>query len=236
MKLKDNGIVDLDTWKIKAPPKKKEAHWVKGRSAMEFARYMTAFYPAVPKELEDFLLNFTDISAEFDWRVEHVTHFSQYNLGIGEGRNHDAFMFNSDVVVGIEAKVDEPLGSQIIGEALKTASENKRNRINGMIHMLFGDGPEKHKSLRYQLVTASTAMLLEAKSEKHNVPNAVLLVIVFKTKKACEKKMQKNNNDIENFLNEISAVPCGDYYSIPTYYGSQNGINLYFKIIEICLD
>ena len=144
-------------------------------------------------------------------------------------------MFNSNIVVGIEGKADEPLGSQLIGDALENAGDNKKQRINGMIQMLFGDSPKNHKSIRYQLVTASVATLLEA--TKKNFKKAVLMVIVFK-KDGCysEEKIVANNADIQRFLTEISAMQKDEYYVLPTVYGKENCIELYFKHIEIKLD
>lgn len=234
MLLKSNGIFDLDSWEKLAPPMGGDTQWKDGRSAKELARYMMSYYPNVPKEIEDTLSNFVSSSSEFEWSAEYVTDFQSFNLGRGEGRNHDAFMFNSDIVVGIEGKADEALGSQLIGDAIKTASENKMQRINGMIQMLFGDAPSNHTSLRYQLVTASVATMLEA--TKNNVSKALLLIIVFKKQGYySETKIEKNKADISNFLIDTSAQKCGDYYVIPTKYGEQNGINLYFKQIEILL-
>ena len=231
MLFKKNGIYDIDSWFEFAPPMGAEKQWRDGRSAKELARYMTANFPYVPTEIEDTLSDFTTPDAEFDWNGEYVTDLAKYNLGRGEGRNHDAFMWNKDVVVGIEGKADESLGSQLIGDAITGATDNKMHRMRGMIKMLFGDEPENHKNIRYQLVTATAATLLEAK--KHKVNNALVLVLVFK-KQGCfsEQKIASNNADIENFLLETSAVKCEKYYSIPTVFGKENNINLYFKKIE----
>jgi hypothetical protein len=234
MILKYNGIYNLESWFEISPPMGCEKQWKDGRSAKELARYMTSAYPRVPKELEKALCSFTNEAAELDWSAEYVTEFQPFGLGRGEGRNHDAFMFNSDVVVGIEGKADEPFGSQLIGDALENASDNKKQRIRGMIKMLFGDAPENHKNIRYQLVTASVATLLEA--TKKNVNKAVLMVIVFKKKGCCsEEKIKANNADIKVFLEDISAKENGGYYAIPTAYGKENNIDLYFKYIEINL-
>ena len=235
MLLKYNGIVDMDTWFRNASPMGGEKQWKDGRSAKELARYMTSNYPVVPQEIEYALSSFVDHNAEFDWAAEYVTDFQKFDFGKGEGRNHDVFMFNRDIVVGIEGKVDEPLGSQLIGNAFETASDNKRHRIRKMIQMLFGDVPENHQNIRYQLVTAAAATLLEA--SKKDVKKAVLLVIVFK-KKGCysEKKISVNADDIRRFLDEISAERMEDYYMLPTSYGQENNIELYFKYIEIDLE
>lgn len=235
MFFKNNGITDIDSWFRSAPPMGGIKQWKDGRSAKELARYMTANYPNVPKEIEDTLSFFVGKNVGFDWAAEYVTDFLPFGLGRGEGRNHDAFMFNSDIVVGIEGKADESLGSQLIGDALENASDNKRQRINGMIQMLFGDSPENHKDIRYQLATASVATLLEA--TKKNVKKAILMVIVFK-KDGCysEEKIAANNADIQRFLTDISAKQNSEYFVIPTAYGKENDIELYFKHIEIILN
>lgn len=235
MQFKGNRITDIETWFMLSPPMGGVKQWKDGRSAKELARYMTATYPCVPKEIEEALFGFVEKNADFEWAAEYVTEFQPFGLGRGEGRNHDAFMFNSDIVVGIEGKADESLGSQLIGDALENASDNKKHRINGMIQMLFGDSPENHKNIRYQLVTASVATLLEA--TKKNVKKAMLMIIVFK-KDGCysAEKITANNADIQNFLTDISAIQKDGYYILPTVYGKENSIELYFKHIEIELD
>lgn len=233
MKLRDNGITNVETWEIKAPPMGKSRQWVDGRSAKELARYMTKNYPQLPTEIESILKEFVRDDSEFDWAAEYVTRFEPFGLGRGEGRNHDAFLYNDELVIGIEGKADEPLGSQLIGEALKDATPNKVQRINGMIQMLFGGTPEAHKDIRYQLVTAATATLLEA--TKKNVKKALLLVIVFNSSKCSEEKLERNNKDIDNFLRDISAKNIGEHYIIPTRYGEETGVELFFKKIEISI-
>ena len=233
MKLRDNGITNVETWEIKAPPMGKSRQWVDGRSAKELARYMTKNYPQLPTEIENILKEFVRDDSEFDWAAEYVTRFEPFGLGRGEGRNHDAFLYNDELVIGIEGKADEPLGSQLIGDALKDATPNKVQRINGMIQMLFGGTPEAHKDIRYQLVTAATATLLEA--TKKNVKKALLLVIVFNSSKCSEEKLERNNKDIDNFLRDISAKNIGEHYIIPTRYGEETGVELFFKKIEISI-
>lgn len=235
MILKNNGIFDLESWFLASPPMGGEKQWKDGRSAKELARYMTSDYPNVPIEISNILSHFVPDNTEFEWSAEYVTDLQQFGLGRGEGRNHDAFMCAPNVVVGIEGKADESLGSQMIGSALESATENKKLRINGMIQMLFGNEPEKHKDIRYQLITASAATLLEA--TKRNAKNAILLIIVFK-KSGCysEKKINDNNADILRFLHDISAQKFADFYIIPTPYGQKKHIDLYFKKIEIPLN
>ena len=232
MKLKDNGIFDLTTWKAIAPPLGNDKQWKDGRSAKELARYMMANYPNMPKEIEEIVSNFDSNSSEFEWDAEYVTDFEKYGLGRGNGRNHDAFLFNDNIVIGIESKADEPFGSQTIGEALTTSSTNKLHRINTMIDMLFGDDPGNYKNLRYQLVTATTALLLEARERQ--VTNAMLIVITFK-KQDCfdENKMQRNKSDLLNFISECRGEKSGNCYIISTQFGEKNDIKLFVSNIEI---
>jgi hypothetical protein len=242
MILKNNEIINSDEWKRIAPPMGGDKQWKPGRSAMELADYMTKNLPDMPQAIEDVLMPFTSGTAEFDWSAEYITNLTPFGLGRGEGRNHDAFLWNPDVVVGIEGKVDEPLGSEYIRDAMKSKSPNKLHRVQGMVEMLFGGKPEAHGAIRYQLVTASIATLLEA--TKRGVKNAVLLVIVFKKPgyyiENCiektyysEKNIRKNNEDIEVFLKETRSTEQNGMYLIPTAYGKETGINLYFKKIEI---
>lgn len=234
MKLMTDGITDVDSWFEKAPPMGGEKQWRDGRSAKELARYMTEKYPCMPTELEKLLLNFTDADACFDMKAEYVTDLASYGLGRGEGRNHDAFLFGKDVVVGIEGKADESLGEQYVAEAYADASDNKKHRIDGMVDMLYGvdTAPESLFGIRYQLLTASAATLLEANSKKSDT--AVLVVLVFK-KKGCYSyvKIRQNNDDIDTFLKSMNAVEYNDCYAITASYGKQNGIRFYFKKIEI---
>ena len=229
MKFRDNGIIDIDTWFKKCPPMGGAKQWKDGRSAKELARYMTKNYPAVPDEVENLLLNFTPADSEFEWDAEYVTSFEKHGLGKGEGRNHDGMMVNSDIFVGIEGKADESLGN-LLGEELENASNNKMTRINGMIEMLFDDGAESHKNLRYQLMTASTATLLEAK--ERNLSKALLLVLVFKKNGSySDLKIERNNADVANFLTETKAEMVNEYWKIPT----KTNIDLFFKKIDIVL-
>ena len=227
MKLKYNGITDIDSWFEKKPPMGGEKQWKDGRSAKEFARYMTKNYPAVPNEIEDLLLNFTSVGSDFEWDAEYVTSFEKYGLGRGEGRNHDGMMVNGDIFVGIEGKADESLGN-LLKDEMKNASDNKMKRINGMIDMLFGDSPENHKNIRYQLITASTATLLEAKERGLN--RALLLVLVFKKDGSyLESKTERNDADVSKFLAETNAKTMNYCWKIPT----KTGIEFYFKKIDI---
>jgi len=218
-----NQIVDCDSWKQHRPPKKPDIQWKDGRSAKELARFVTTSLPDMPSEIEGKLVTFVDETAVFDWDAEYVTELP----GIGEGRNHDAVFFNEDIVVCIEAKADETLGN-LIQEEMRNASVNKLGRISDLLKMIFKGGFKEYGNLRYQLLTASTGAILEAK--KRGVKTVILLVIVFKSEEHTTKeKIENNNADIQRFLNATAAVDCNGLKKIP----NNSDINLYFDKIEI---
>lgn len=103
------------------------------------------------------------------------------------------------------------------------------------VHLLYGDLPDVHKDIRYQLVTAVCATLLEAKTR--GLKKAMLMVIVFK-KSGCfsEEKVANNDKDIQYFLSHSHAFQADDYWVIPTKYGSEIGIEMYFSEIIINLN
>lgn len=232
MYLNQNRIRDVDTWFHEAPPMGGEEQWREGRSAMELARYMTAHLPYVPYEIEQALTALVPDSAVFSWDAEYVTELP----GKGQGRNHDAVMWNRQVFVGIEGKADESLGNGFVASEYEQGSHNKKQRISALSDMIWGDEPANHGDIRYQLMTAVSAILLEATRPERSVSKAVFLVIVFKKPgKYHPEKIRANDHDIRAFLNSTHAVEEGSLYRIPTKYGAEHGVDLYFKKIEIDL-
>lgn len=232
MYLNQNRIRDVDTWFHEAPPMGGEEQWREGRSAMELARYMTAHLPYVPYEIEQALTALVPDTAVFSWDAEYVTELP----GKGQGRNHDAVMWNRQVFVGIEGKADESLGNGFVALEYEQGSHNKKQRISALSDMIWGDEPANHGDIRYQLMTAVSAILLEATRPERSVSKAVFLVIVFKKPgKYHPEKIRANDHDIRAFLNSTHAVEEGSLYRIPTKYGAEHGVDLYFKKIEIDL-
>lgn len=232
-------INTIETWQVLGSPMGGDVQWKDGRSAKELARYITGCYPALPDAVERVLSRFASQDASFDWKVEYETGFSHLGYGKGMGRNHDMVIYNDDIFVGIEAKADEPFGDKTIEEELKSASDNKKNRIKKLVELVFGDEVKKHLDLRYQLLTACGAVLLEAQ-ERHS-KSAMLLVLVFLksgtdesgNKFYEEENRQRNNEDWERFLLQADAKEVSDgCYEIPT----KNGIHLYAQKIEIPLE
>ena len=232
MYLDQNVIRDVDTWHEYAPPMRGNDQWKEGRSAMELARYMTAHLPYVPYEIERALTALVPAAAVFSWKAEHVTELP----GQGGGRNHDAVMWNRHIYVGIEGKADESLGNYYVTAEYERGSDNNKRRITALSKMIWGDDPRGHGDIRYQLLTAATAILLEANKPDRRVSKALFLVIVFKDPEKCDdEKLKANARDIQAFLESTHAVKEGSLYRVPTVYGAEHGIDLYFKKIEIDL-
>ncbi len=184
---------------------------------------MTGQLPLVPVEIEKSLNGIVPVNAEFNWGAEYVTNLP----GVGEGRNHDAILFNKDIVITIEAKADETLGN-LIEEEIKTASVNKLYRISSLLECIFKGGFKDYQNLRYQLLTASVGTILEAQNK--NCKKAVLIVLVFKSNgKVTEEKVTANHKDVEEFLNASKAYVENGLYVIP----NNTDIKLYFKEIVV---
>ncbi len=241
MKLTPSGkaanIFDERTWFKNAKPMGGETHWRDGRSAKELAQYITDALPSVPQEIEELLANFIPGDSDLFWDAEYVTEFSKFDLGKGEGRNHDAAMWNDQIFIGIEGKADETFGD-IIGKEYKDCSDNKKKRIDGLCNMIWGKAPNDYSEIRYQLLTASAGILLEAK--ERGLEKALFLVIVFKRiidgeKRYKDEKITENKKDVKAFLRKCDAADLGYCYKVPTVFGAANGIELYFKEIEIKL-
>lgn len=223
LKKHPQNIVDHKSWHEKCPPKKGDIQWVDGRSAKELAKYITKTLPDIPEEIENALKTIVPAKAEFEWDAEYVTKLP----GIGEGRNHDAILFNKDIVITIEAKADETLGN-LIEDEIKNASVNKLYRITSLLEHIFKGGFKNYQKLRYQLLTASVGTILEAKKQK--CKTAVLLVLVFKSNgDVKEENLIANHKDIEAFLSAANAYEENGFFVIP----NNTDIKLYFKEIVI---
>ena len=171
----------------------KKIQWKDGRSAKELAKYLTGCFPNVPEEFEEVLLEFVPANSELDWDAEYKTDLP----GKGEGRNHDAVLIGKELLVTIEAKTDETLGT-LIGDEINSASVNKLCRISEMLSFLFRGGFKEYCNLRYQLLTAAAGTILEA--EKRGIDTALMCVLVFKSAATVKnEKLIQNHGDIENF-------------------------------------
>ena len=233
----EEEIRDEESWRRLAPPKRGELQWRIGRSARELAVYLTGALPGAPAEIVQCLGDAgVDTDRDFHWRAEYVTDFAGYGLGKGEGRNHDAVLWNSDVFVGIEAKADEELGP-ILSEAVSGASENKLRRVEALRRMIFDNGVCP-PGIRYQLLTALGGVLLEADSR--GAGKAVLLILTFlKPGKDddrgrpyySERKAGATKRDIADFLELLRWDERTGRVTTP--FGRERKIETYIRHITV---
>ena len=73
---KENTINDITTWLKYAEPEGGMSQWVEGRSAMEFARYMTSSNGSLPLELDAYLKSIGIKCGNFVCYPEEVTSFT----------------------------------------------------------------------------------------------------------------------------------------------------------------
>ena len=165
---KVNVIKDLGTWFKFAEPEGGESQWVEGRSAMEFARYMTSSNNNLPNEISHYLKSIGVKDKKFVCYPEEVTSFEKCNLGKGSGRHHDGLLVSDNFLVGIEAKVSEPfdlsISKKIEGAKNNSNPDNMRIRINNSLKLLspnFEDNNlESNNHLMYQLISGAVGTKL----------------------------------------------------------------------------
>ena len=197
-----NEITNLEQWSKTV----KRSHWKPERSAYSLA---------------DFIIN-RDGVAHLESRIgsvlsqpvrleqatpEYAAGFDRYegpaclDLGIS-GRTESG----GSLFVGLEAKVDEPFGSETVSEryekAIKTLKSNPRSksaaRVKGLLSRYFADNDEPCESrfsdVGYQLLTA-TAGAVAVKADV-----SVFYVVVFRTLDYEEGRGKKNQLDYGNFM------------------------------------
>lgn len=222
----DCYIRDLDEWIKFASPKGKGKQWVDKRSAKEFARYMLSNNKNLPIEVDGALKDLTDCS-EFVLYPECLTSFYKYGMGQRGPRNHDGLLIGDDIVVGIEAKSDERFDAKYLSQY-----DSSKQRYSQISKHIFGDGPENHTNIRYQLVSASMGTMIEALERK--CEKAVLLIISFISKeKTNPKNIRKSKEDLLHFINSLKKGEQGDFI---TPFSEKNKIKFFIKCIDINLD
>jgi hypothetical protein len=111
------------------------------------------------------------------------------------------------MVINVEAKADEPCGN-MIGEYYdqKTGSgSNIPFRIQQLSQALFGREPDEAiRKLRYQLLHATAATLIEAKESGAEL--GLFLVHQFRSESLNENKLTQNAADWENFVHAFPEL------------------------------
>jgi hypothetical protein len=204
-------VQGVDNW---TRPKKPELQWKDGRSAKELAKAWFAT-PVCPPAVSDLLASRPEtagITLTEGW-PEYTTPLPER----GEGRNHDLLLLgrrhNEQVVVAIEAKVDEPFGPNI-GEYWTAAQQSGKptrvpQRIEALLGMVFGPNarPDQApwKDLRYQLLTMVAGTALEADRQKAST--AVAIIHEFHTELASPDRLAANGADLNAFMSVLLSQP-----------------------------
>ncbi len=198
-------IQDETEWFIAAPPQKGIAQWKDGKSAKEFAKYVTLGSKEFKAQIARIIKNSFGITVKsLVGEPEAETKLPPKDAS--GPRNHDLLLFddNNEIVIGIEAKVDEPFGDKSIYEEREKASTKKKNRIDWLMEMLLPGkfiGDEEVKNFGYQLFTATAGTLLEAR--RRGVSRCIFVVLSFHN----ENEPKKNDN-IKAFRAFVKLV-CG---------------------------
>jgi hypothetical protein len=206
MRISKSGreIRSVEDWFSFAPPKMGDRHWKDGRSAKELAQsWFKSGIANPPGELVAMLeakfgtgITFVEAKPECIIELDDFT---------GEHRNCDLVVLcNVDakrMVINVEAKADEPFGD-LIGEYFdrKIGSGSKvPERIRQLSKVLFGrEVDETIRNLRYQLLHAAAATLIEA--EKNRAEMGLFLVHEFRTAALNRNRLTQNRTDWENFV------------------------------------
>ena len=241
---KTNPIKDLDSWFKYAEPKGGKSQWKEGRSAMEFARYMTEYKGKMPEAIHRYLESI-DFKDKYTCLPEETTSFKGKDLGNGEGRHHDGLLVSKNYLIGIEAKVSESFDYSLqkkIAIAEKKNSDggnNTRKRIVNSLKMIKPDFKEELleskdvQKLMYQLISGTVGSIIEAR--ERSIKKAAFLVIEFTgdvyKEKNYEEHVKKNQADYDAFLDflELSNKPDEE-----RYITLDNGdLRVYFNKIQV---
>jgi Domain of unknown function (DUF6946) len=197
-------ILSVEDWFKYAPPKKGELQWKDKRSAKELAQsWLRNGTPKPPAELDALLEARFRTGVTVDEAMpERIIELDDF---VGEHRNCDLVVLcNVDakrMVINVEAKADEPFGD-VIGEYLDRKTRSGSNvpaRIRQLSLALFGREPDEEiRNLRYQLLHAAAATLIEAGANEAQM--GLLLVHEFRSASLNSEKLTQNAADWQNFV------------------------------------
>lgn len=208
----------ITTWEEWTRPKR-EYQWKAGRSAMELAKaWFRNGILSPPSELLSLLESHDRLKGiQFtDGIPELVTPLPER----GEGRNHDlALRGHTDsesVTVCIEAKADEPFGTDTISDYLNKANKKREKgistrvpeRIESLLSIVDPDttiSDSKWHNIKYQLLTAICGTIIQAKIDGSTL--AVLIIHEFKGSAMCDDKQAENHTNFEDFMSVLEGVP-----------------------------
>jgi len=203
-------IRSIEDWFKYAPPKMGRVHWKDGRSAKELARSWFRSGIAKPPDEIVTLLN-AQFGAEIAFDEAKPECIIELDDFVGEHRNCDLVVLcnvsSKRMVINVEAKADETFGD-VIGEYYDRkagSSSNVQSRIRQLSQTLFGREPDEAiRKLRYQLIHAAAATLIEA--NKNGAELALFLVHEFRSASLNSDKLMQNAADWENFVHAFPEL------------------------------
>jgi len=199
-------ISSVEEWLEHCPPINPKIQWVEKRSAKEMAKFWT-----ISENQDEFLkfLRSFEENLNFDYATPEVAaKFDEYK----SPRKNDLCVYatnrNRNVLISIEGKSDESFGERVfaeewirsINEKIQTANSKKINRIIELYQRFNQDS--NVLSLRYQLTYWLAGTIDEAVRSK--IDTVFLIVQEFHSEKTKEKKIAKNQSDLNYFVNFIS--------------------------------
>ena len=200
-----NDIRSVEDWFSYAPPKLGERHWKDGRSAKELARsWFRKGFASPPEEMRRLLKRAFQSEMVFEEaKPECVIELDDF---VGEHRNCDLVVRcragTRHITINIEAKADEPFGDNTVGHYYdqKANSQSKvPARIRQLSEALFGRAPDESiRKLRYQLLHAAAATLIEAK--ENGAELGLFLVHEFRSTSLNRNQLKQNGTDWQNFV------------------------------------
>lgn len=198
-------ISTIEDWETYSPPAK-ESQWVNGKSAKELAKaWLKNGACQIPAELtllfkSNLILGNLEINLA---TPEYKTELDEY----GKGRIHDLLLHGKkgkeNVIISIEAKVDEPFGRTIRDRKRNNSiNSNIDKRIAHLSQSLFSQKNVEH--LRYQLLYGIGGTLMEA--NRNNASLAVFVVHNILTPHMEPKKYHRNTQDLNNFVSCLRNI------------------------------
>ena len=202
-----NRISTMEQWK----PLVRPAHWKEGRSAYSIADFILNRQGATYMEssISSVLsqpIRLEQGTPEFAAKFDGYSGPARLDIGISGQAGAQQNLF-----VGVEAKVDEPFGSETVCErytkAIEYLSSNPRSkaaaRVRELLSLYLGDTDEPCESrfadVGYQLLTAAAGTVAQQKDV------SVFYVVVFKSGEFDEVKGEENQLDYENFITLVGG-------------------------------
>ena len=196
----DRPLTTIDQWP------RRDIHWKDGYSAKENARAWIDAAPSLQPDIAQILAACRGIGPLRQWRAEPEARVA---IDTYPGPpNIDLLLVAEDdygpVVIAIEAKADETFGQTLDQRARAAARASKPSskvvdRIGDLLDRFGLDIKQPHvPQLRYQLLTATAAVLTEA--DRRSSERAVLIVHEFVTPSTHPERRKRNAAALDLFL------------------------------------